>query len=128
MLAAKHFPNEYWGEAVATAVYIMNRCPTKSVKNKVPQEAWTGMNHSVSHLKVFGCVAYAHIPDELRRKLDKKGQKCIFVGYSEDTKAYKLYDPRHKESDSQSGCSICRERIMGWKCRHKCQDCVERQQ
>ena len=47
MLAAKHFPNEYWGEAVATAVYIMNRCPTKSVKNKVPQEAWTGMNHSV---------------------------------------------------------------------------------
>ena len=71
----------------------MNRCPTKSVKNKFPQEAWTGMNHSVSHLKVFGCVAYAHIPDELRKKLDKKGQKCIFVGYSEDTKAYKLYDP-----------------------------------
>ena len=51
MLAAKHLPNEYWGEVVATAVYIMNRCPTKSVKNKVPQEAWTGINHSVSHLK-----------------------------------------------------------------------------
>ena len=31
MLEAKHLPNEYWGEAVATAVYIMNRCPTKSV-------------------------------------------------------------------------------------------------
>ena len=44
-------------------------------------------------LKVFGCVAYAHIPDELRKKLDKKVQKCIFVGYLEDTKAYKLYDP-----------------------------------
>ena len=72
MLAAKHLPNKYWCEAVA-AVYIMNLCPTKSAKNKVPQEAWTGMNHSVSHFKVFGCVAYAHIPDELRRKLDKKG-------------------------------------------------------
>ena len=71
----------------------MNRCPTKSVKNKVPQEAWIGMNHSVSHLKVFRCVAYAHVPNELRKKIDKKGQKCIFVGYSEDTKAYKLYDP-----------------------------------
>ena len=70
----------------------MNRCPIKNVKKKVPQEAWTGMNHSVSHLKVFSCVAYAHVPDELRRKIDKKGQKCIFVGYSEDTKAYKLYD------------------------------------
>ena len=50
------------------------------------------MNHSVSHLKNFGCVAYAHVPNELRKKLDKKGQKCIFVGYFEDTKAYKLYD------------------------------------
>ena len=70
----------------------MNWCLTKSVKNKFPQEAWTCMNHSTSHLKFFGCVAYAHVPDELRRKLDKKGEKCIFVGYYEDTKAYKLYD------------------------------------
>ena len=38
-------------------------------------------------------VAYAHVPDELRKKLDKKGQKCIFVGYFENKKAYKLYDP-----------------------------------
>jgi hypothetical protein len=47
----------------------------------------------VAHLKVFGCIAYAHVPDELRRKLDNKGNKCIFVGYSEETKGYKLYDP-----------------------------------
>ena len=51
------------------------------------------MNHSVSHLKVFGCVAYAHVLDELRKKLDKKGHKFIFFGYFEDKKAYKLYDP-----------------------------------
>ena len=50
------------------------------------------MNHSFSHLKGFGCVAYAHVPDELRKKLDKKGQTCIFVSYLEDTKAYKMYD------------------------------------
>ena len=43
MLAAKHLPNEYWGQAVATAVYIMNRCPTKSVKKKVPREGWIGI-------------------------------------------------------------------------------------
>ena len=93
MMASKHFPNEYWAEEVATVVYIMNLCATKSVKSKVPQEAWIGMNHSVSHLNFFGCVAYAHVPDELRNKLDKKGQKHIFVGYSEDTKSCKLYDP-----------------------------------
>ena len=78
MLVAKNSPNEYWGEAVVTAVYIMNQCPTKSVKNKVPQKAWTGMNHSVSHLKVFGCVAYAHVPDELRMKLDQR-DKNVFL-------------------------------------------------
>ena len=93
MMAANHLPNEYWGEAITISIYIMNRCPTKSVKNKVPQEAWIGMNPSVSHLKIFGCVAYAHVPDELRKKLDNKEHKCIFVNYSEDTKAYKLYDP-----------------------------------
>ena len=70
----------------------MNRCPIEILKKNVPQEAWTGMNPSLCHLNFFGCVAYADVPDELRRKLDKKGHKCIFVSYSEDTKAYKLYD------------------------------------
>ena len=53
------------------------------------------MNHIVSHLKVFGCVTYSNVLGELllRNKLDKKGHKCIFVGYSEDIKEYKLYDP-----------------------------------
>ena len=50
------------------------------------------MNYNVSRLKFFGFVAYAHVPDELRKKIDNKGQKCIFVGYSKDTKEYKLYD------------------------------------
>lgn len=38
-------------------------------------------------------MAYAHVPNELRKKLDNKGEKCIFVGYSEDTNDYKLYNP-----------------------------------
>jgi hypothetical protein len=50
------------------------------------------MNHNVAHLKSFGCVAYTHILDELRKKLDNKGHKCIFDGYSEDTKGHKLYE------------------------------------
>ena len=51
----------------------MDRCLKKSVKNKVSQEAWTNMTHSVSHLGIFGCVPYAHALDELRKKLDNKG-------------------------------------------------------
>jgi hypothetical protein len=77
---------------VATTVYLLNRCPKKSMNNRVPQEAWIGLKHSVVHLKFIGCVSYAHVPDELRKKFDNKGQKFIFVGYSEHTKGYKLYD------------------------------------
>jgi hypothetical protein len=86
MLATQHLSIEYLVEAVSNSVYIMNRCLTKNVKNNVPQESWTGMKHNVVHLKVFGFVAYAHVSDELRKKIDNKGQKCIFVGYSEDVK------------------------------------------
>lgn len=97
MLKAKHLSNEYWAEAVACAAYIINRSPTKSVINMIPEEAWSGRKHNVSHMRVFGCVAYAHVPDELRRKLDNKGEKCIFVGYSDESKAYKLYNPISKK-------------------------------
>eukprot|EP00253_Pinus_taeda_P030808 PITA_30808 len=48
-------------------------------------------------MRVFGRVAYAHIPDQLRRKLDSKGEKCIFIRYSEESKAYRLYIPSTKK-------------------------------
>ena len=50
---------------VAYAVYILNRSPTKSVKNTIPQEAWNGKKHNVSHFRVFGCVSYSLVPSEL---------------------------------------------------------------
>ena len=57
VMETKYLSNEYWTEAISTDVYFMKQFLTKSVKNKVPQEAWTCMNHSVSHLKVVGfCI------------------------------------------------------------------------
>jgi hypothetical protein len=97
MLKAKNLSNEYWSEAVACSVYILNLSPTSSLENQVPQEAWSGMKSSVSHFKVFGCVAYAHVPEEMRRNLDDRSEKCIFVGYSEQSKAYRLYNPITKK-------------------------------
>lgn len=97
MLKEKHLPNEYRVEAVNCAAYILNRCPTKAVMNRVPKEAWSGRKQGVTHMKVFGCVAYAHIPDQLRKKLDSKVEKCIFIGYSEESKAYMLYIPSTKK-------------------------------
>lgn len=55
----------------------------KNVKDGIPQEAWSGKKIFVYYLRIFGCVAYVLFPIEIRRKLDDKSEKCIFIGYSE---------------------------------------------
>ncbi|XP_015158466.1 uncharacterized protein [Solanum tuberosum] len=62
-----------------------------------PEEAWSGQRPAVDHFRIFGCIAYAHIPDQKRKKLDDKGEKCIFLGVSDQSKAYKLYNPNTKK-------------------------------
>lgn len=74
-------------------MHILNHAPTKSIKDKSPYEAWTSKKPDISHFCVFGCVAYADVPDDLRKKLDNKSENCIFVGYIEQSKAYRLYNP-----------------------------------
>lgn len=93
MMLHAGLPNKFWAEALSTATYLKNRSPTKAVENVTPYEAWTGEKPDVSHLRVFGCDAYAHIPKDERRKLDAKSRKCILVGYGETTKGYRLFDP-----------------------------------
>lgn len=73
---------QLWGEAVRTAVYVVNRSPTASVVGATPAEIWYGHKPNVQNLRVFGCAAYSHIPKELRTKMDKKAEKCILVGYA----------------------------------------------
>src|SRR3954463_10100414 len=90
MLKQKNLPKSFWGEAVSTAVYILNRCPTKNLKNKVPEEVWSSKLPSVSHLKMFGSKCYKHVPDARRRKLDDKSELMILVGYHK-TGAYRLF-------------------------------------
>lgn len=60
-------------------------------------EAWSQRRSSVDYFRIFGCIAYAHIPEEKRQKLDDKGEKCIFLGVSDQSKAYKLYNPSNKK-------------------------------
>jgi transposase InsO family protein len=81
MLKAKHMPHKFWGEAVSTAVYIINRSPTKKLQDKTPHEAWTGLKPSVSHFRIFGSLCFKHVPDQVRRKLDDRSQTMILLGY-----------------------------------------------
>jgi len=92
MFKAKNLPNKYWGATVKYVVYILNRCPTKSLENFVLEEAWTGRKLDVSHVSIFSCVAYAHVSGKLRQKLDNKSKKCIYLRYSDQSKVYLIYN------------------------------------
>lgn len=84
-------------EAVKWETYVMNRSPTLLVKNITPEEAWSDMKPTVKHFRVFGCLAFVHVPYVNRKKLDSKSTKCVLLGVSEESKAYKLYDPASKK-------------------------------
>jgi hypothetical protein len=90
MIQSKGLSLKYWAEAIKCANYIVNRTPTKALKNTTPKEAWTKIKPDASHFYVFGSIAWAHIPDEKRKALQPKSEKCIFVGYSEDVKCHRL--------------------------------------
>ena len=92
MLAEKNLPKSFWAEAVNTAVYLLNRLPTRALKDKIPIEAWSGHKPTVKHLKVFGSMCYTHVPDQKRHKLEDKAERGIFIGYSSQSKGFKVYN------------------------------------
>ncbi|MCO5554758.1 hypothetical protein L7F22_008292 [Adiantum nelumboides] len=93
MLAHASLPRSYWAEACNTAVYIQNRSPTHALQDMTPFQTYYGRKPTVSHFRVFGCSAFVHIPKEKRQKLDFKSRKLLFLGYSAESDAYRLYDP-----------------------------------
>ncbi|KAL4309595.1 hypothetical protein GQ457_01G033490 [Hibiscus cannabinus] len=96
MLFEKHLPKLFWAEVVATAVYLLNRLATKAVDGKTPFEAWSGSKPSVKHLRVFGSICYSHIYANMRSKLDERAWRGIFVGYSSQSKGYRIYNLESK--------------------------------
>ena len=93
MLDQAKLPKSLWAEAVRTAAYLRNRLPTKVLQNGTPYEVWTGNHPKLDHLKVFGCVCYAHLSEAQRKKkLDQRGVECLFMGYCPSMKAYRLLE------------------------------------
>ena len=83
MLREKKLSNSYWVEGVSTTMYVLNRSPTTTLQDTVPQEAWDGKKVNVSHFRIFGSITFSHVPEKLRKKHDDRSEICIFVGYSE---------------------------------------------
>jgi hypothetical protein len=93
MMKAKALPGWFWGEAVVTTVYLLNRVPCKAVEGRTPFEVWYGRKPGVHHLKVVDCIVYVRNTTPHLKKLEDRGRKMIFVGYERGSKAYRAYDP-----------------------------------
>ena len=90
IIQAKGLSVQFFAEAINCANYIVNRTPTKVLQGITPEEAWSKIKPDVSHFRVFGSEACAHIPDEKWKALQPKSEKCIFFAYSENVKGYRL--------------------------------------
>ncbi|GAU37412.1 hypothetical protein TSUD_361170 [Trifolium subterraneum] len=114
MVKQKGLPHRFWGEAVSTAVYILNRSPTKKLIDKVPVEVWSKCKPSVNHIKVFGSLSYKHVPDARRKKLDDKSEPMVFVGYHR-TGAYRLYNPTSYKIEISRDVKVLENESWDWK-------------
>ena len=93
MLREMCLPNMYWVDAIHSAIYILNISSTKMVKDSNPYEAWFYRKPNVSHFKIFGSTCFVYIHGQQRQKLDGKYLRCVFIGYSKESKAYRCHDP-----------------------------------
>ena len=89
MMSKSDLPLSFWGYALETAAFTLNRVPSKSV-DKTPHEMWTGKSRSLSFLKIWGCEAF--VKRLMSDKLTPKSDKCIFVGYPRETLVYSVYN------------------------------------
>ncbi|GJR55631.1 retrotransposon protein, putative, ty1-copia subclass, partial [Tanacetum coccineum] len=91
MMSRATLPISFWGYALETATHILNLVPTKKV-SKTPFEMWKGKRPSLGHIKIWGCEVY--VRQEAHDKLEAIFEKCLFVGYPEESFGYLFYKPK----------------------------------
>ncbi|KAK1684089.1 hypothetical protein QYE76_044937 [Lolium multiflorum] len=112
MMESKGLPGKFWGEAVNTAVYLLNRVPTRSMVGGTPYEAWYGRKPSVDHLRTFGCVAHVKTVSGHKRNLVNRSTPMIMTGYEEGSKAYRLCNPSTNKVIVT--CDVVFEEDLSW--------------
>jgi transposase InsO family protein len=93
MMKAMSMPSWFWGEAVLTAVFILNRSPTQSVEGRTPYEVWHGKKPSIDYFHTFGCVAHVKQGNKRLSKLEDRSTMMVFIGYEPGSKAWRFYNP-----------------------------------
>ena len=84
-------PPSFWAEAISTANYLRNRCTSESIDGETPFKLWTGKRPTLTHLRPFGTKALVLDKSQKKGKFEPKSKECIWIGYSEESKAYRLW-------------------------------------
>ena len=92
--------NGFWIYAVKAKLHTYNVTPIKHADYKTPKELWSGQKLNISHLRVFGCLAWVHILKKRRHKLQPKSRAMIFVGYEPGSKGYQFWDAAHQRFEN----------------------------
>lgn len=97
LLFDSQLDKKFWGEAIKTAVYLINRSKTSVLSGNVtPAEMWYGFAPNLSKIRIFGCTAYVHVGKEERNsKLDPRSKKMYLMGYAEN--GYRLWNPEKEQ-------------------------------
>ncbi|CAM8907435.1 unnamed protein product [Rhodiola kirilowii] len=94
MLYAKNVPLNLWAEAMLTATYVLNRVLIRPGMDKTSYELWKGRKPIVKHFHVFGSTCYILTDREQRQKLDRMCDEGLFLGYSPNSRADRVYNKR----------------------------------
>jgi hypothetical protein len=94
MIHSKNLAQHFWGDAVNTACHIINRVYLRPETNKTPYEIWRGKKPTVKYFRTFGSRCYILHDRENLGKFDPKSDEGIFLGYSTNSRAYRVFNKR----------------------------------
>ena len=112
LMKAKEVPNQFWGEAVRHATYIINRTPTRALVGVTPYKKFYGQKPNLEGLKVFGCVAYERIVSKHLKKLDDRSRPLVYVGKEPGSGGVRLFNPQ--ENKIIISCNVSYNEKMTW--------------
>ena len=115
LMFEKKLLKEFWAEAVNTSVYLLNRLPTKALENKTSYEAWHGVKPNTDHLRDFGSLCYAYIPDVKRDKLNEKVEIGMLTVYNDNLKVYRIYKLKSKKVEACRDIRINESSYWDWE-------------
>ena len=98
LLNEAKLPGSFWWDALSAYAHVRNCSPTAALSSGTPYEHWHGSKPDVSHFRVFGCTAYVHIKKDKRAQLQPHTEKCVFIGYPSNYKAWLFWNPATKKT------------------------------